>query len=178
MIDQQVSQLFKNKAQPLLKQIISPEFFKPKRLTKIAKALPFKLNAILFETIANKVLFVQIKQGDFDFLQNKTLQINMLDADLMLGLSFKNNTITCIHFSEQAFLADVTLAVNTSDAISLIKQEVDPDTLFFQRKLKIQGDTELAHHIKNIIDTLDPKIIPNFIFKIMSEYKARVLSIR
>ncbi len=176
MIHQQVQQLFNDKAQPLLEKMINPDLFKPKQLTKIAKSLPFKLNAILIEKIANKVLFEQIKQADFDFLQNKTLQVTILDADLKLGLSFKNNKITCIHFSEQAFPADVTLAVNTSDAISLIKQEVDPDTLFFQRKLKIQGDTELAHHIKNTIDTLDPNVIPNFILKLISEYKARVLS--
>jgi predicted lipid carrier protein YhbT len=54
-----------------------------------------------------------------------------------------------------------------------VQQEVDPDTLFFQRKLKINGDTELAHHVKNTIDTLDPEVIPGFMLTLMEQYKLR-----
>ncbi|HFB66513.1 MAG TPA: sterol-binding protein, partial [Aeromonadales bacterium] len=71
--------------------------------------------------------------------------------------------------------SDVTLSIATEDAISLVQQEIDPDTLFFQRKLKISGDTDLAHHIKNTMDTLDLNSLPGVLMKLMAFYKENIL---
>ena len=37
----------------------------------------------------------------------------------------------------------------------LVSRQEDPDTLFFQRRLTIEGDTELGLEVKNILDALD-----------------------
>lgn len=38
----------------------------------------------------------------------------------------------------------------------MLRGQTDPDTLFFQRKLQIEGDTELGLHLKkNWLDTTD-----------------------
>ena len=34
-------------------------------------------------------------------------------------------------------------------------REEDPDTLFFNRKLVIEGDTELGLVVKNLLDSVD-----------------------
>lgn len=175
MLLTQVSQLFIEKAEPLTKWLLKPAFFRPKNLSKIAIKIPLPINILLIEKIVNKLLSEQINEGEFNFLEDKTLQIDLLDAELKIGLSLKNHKMICTHFGSKAVASDVKLSINTCDAISLVKQEIDPDTLFFQRKLKIQGNTELAHHIKNTIDTLDPKSIPDFIFKLMTEYRAKIL---
>jgi len=156
--------------EPIAKQILSPQIF-----SKISTKMPFILNAALVEQLCNKAFSEQIEEGDFEFLEARVLQIEILDTELRIGLSFSRNKIKCVHFDTNAYQSDVTLSINTSDAISLIQQEIDPDTLFFQRKLKIKGDTNLAHHVKNTIDTLDPDVIPQFIQKIIAEYKKRVL---
>jgi len=102
-------------------------------------------------------------------------QVPDIEAGLFVGLSCSHNRIICNHFDSKACTSDATLSIDTLNAINLIQQEVDPDTLFFQRKLKINGDTELAHHVKNTIDTLDPEVIPAFMLTIMDKYKMRVL---
>lgn len=37
----------------------------------------------------------------------------------------------------------------------------DPDTLFFQRRLSIQGDTELGLEVKNLLDNIDFDNMPD-----------------
>ena len=41
----------------------------------------------------------------------------------------------------------------------LLRQE-DPDTLFFNRRLKIEGDTELGLVVKNLLDSIDWSTVP------------------
>ncbi|MCP3673896.1 MAG: sterol-binding protein [Gammaproteobacteria bacterium] len=149
--------------------------FSPSKLGWLSTCFPKVINCMTTEKLINHTFAEQISDGDFDFLQSRLLQVEILDASLYVALSFDNNKIICSHFDSQSIEADVTLSIDTANAISLIQQEIDPDTLFFQRKLKINGDTELAHHVKNTIDTLDPEIIPSFVIKMIAEYKNRVL---
>jgi predicted lipid carrier protein YhbT len=41
-----------------------------------------------------------------------------------------------------------------------VSRQEDPDTLFFQRRLTIEGDTELGLEVKNILDALDHENLP------------------
>lgn len=170
MIPSALATHFKHSIEPTLSK-----FIKPPILSLIATKMPQRLNTMVVEKLLNSAFKEQIDDGDFEFLEGRLLQIEIIDANLFLGLSFKKNKMNCFHFNKQACQSDVTLSIETLDAISLIQQEVDPDTLFFQRKLKIKGDTDLAHHVKNTIDTLDPEKLPTFVLKIISEYKNRVL---
>lgn len=161
---------FESKLTPLISKL-----FLPANIVKIATKMPFNANQRMVEKLLNKAFSEQIQDGDFDFLSQRQLQIEVIDAKLFVGLSFSNGKITCSYFSAESFDADATLSINSLDAILLAEQQVDPDTLFFQRKLKIRGDTELAHQVKNTIDTLDPEVIPMFLIKIIGFYKQRVL---
>ncbi len=160
--------------QQRLEPVVS-RFIKPQFLSNIATRMPSKLNFVVVEKFLNTAFAEQISDGDFEFLEHRVLQVEISDANLFVGLSFRHNKIICNHFDSKACTSDATLSIDTINAINLVQQEVDPDTLFFQRKLKINGDTELAHHVKNTIDALDPEVIPGFMLRIMSEYKIRVL---
>ncbi len=157
-----------------LNPVIS-KFLRPQNLVRATSFMPHKLNCTLTQQLLNKAFMEQISDGDFDFLEGRLLQVEIIDARLFIGLSFEQNRISCFHFNCQSRHSDVTLSIKTVDAISLIQQQVDPDTLFFQRRLKINGDTELAHHMKNTIDTLDPEVIPKIILNLISDYKELVL---
>lgn len=52
--------------------------------------------------------------------------------------------------------ADVTLTASSKDFLQLAMQREDPDTLFFARRLAMEGDTELGLLVKNTLDALDP----------------------
>ena len=49
----------------------------------------------------------------------------------------------------------VTISAGLSDFLQLARRRVDPDTLFFARRLVIEGDTELGLLLKNRLDALD-----------------------
>ena len=143
----------------------------PNNLGKLATKVPLRFNQKLVEFFLNKAFEEQIEDGDFEFLQGEELLIEFIDAKIFVGISFADNQLVCSYFDSVAINSTATLSINTYDAIQLIEQEIDPDTLFFQRKLKIRGNTELAHQAKNTIDTLDQSKIPSFIIKLANFYK-------
>ena len=67
----------------------------------------------------------------------------------------------CFQCQNQRFLpvwsasADLELSACHTDFLALLRGTVDPDTLFFQRRLKITGDTELGLIVKNWLDTAE-----------------------
>ncbi len=46
---------------------------------------------------------------------------------------------------------DVTMRGDVSVLLGVVSGKVDPDTVFFSRKLEIEGDTATAIHFKNIL---------------------------
>ena len=50
---------------------------------------------------------------------------------------------------------EVTISACASDYYRLARRLEDPDTLFFSRRLSIDGDTELGLFIKNLLDAID-----------------------
>ena len=49
---------------------------------------------------------------------------------------------------------DVTIRASLADYAALVLRREDPDTLFFTRRLAIEGDTELGLALKNALDAL------------------------
>ena len=47
-----------------------------------------------------------------------------------------------------------------ADFVAMICQQVDPDTLFFRRRLQLLGDTELGLECKNLLDRIGPERLP------------------
>ena len=51
--------------------------------------------------------------------------------------------------------ADRTVSASLRDFLALGLRVDDPDTLFFARRLRIEGDTELGLTVKNLLDGID-----------------------
>ena len=49
---------------------------------------------------------------------------------------------------------------NIHDFLLMLTRKEDPDTLFFQRRLSIQGDTGLGLSVKNFLDSIDWDSLP------------------
>ncbi len=47
---------------------------------------------------------------------------------------------------------ELELGARSADLLALMRAETDADTLFFQRRLRISGDTELGLIVKNWLD--------------------------
>lgn len=52
---------------------------------------------------------------------------------------------------------DLTLTATAQDFLALALRREDPDTLFFSRRLVMEGDTEFGLFVKNSLDALEFK---------------------
>jgi predicted lipid carrier protein YhbT len=88
----------------------------------------------------------------FDALRGRIVRLRALDAGLDLRL-----TLGARGFAPAPAGAppDVTIAANTYDLLVLATRAEDSDSLFFNRRLQMQGDTELGLLIKNTLDGID-----------------------
>ena len=57
-------------------------------------------------------------------------------------------------------LETATIRGNLKEFILLASRSEDPDSLFFQRRLMIEGDTEVGLEIKNLMDAVDHDSLP------------------
>ena len=55
---------------------------------------------------------------------------------------------------------DVTIRAKPRDYLSLALRREDPDTLFFSRRLVMEGDTDLGLIVKNALDAADWDALP------------------
>ena len=63
---------------------------------------------------------------------------------------------------------DVRFGGRSREFLLLALNEEDPDTLFFQRRLQLEGDTELGLEIKNLLYSLDGDLLPDPVHRIAS----------
>jgi len=62
---------------------------------------------------------------------------------------------------------DVSFSATGDDLVLIAGRKQDPDTLFFQRRLKIEGDTELGLEVKNLIDAIDIDQLPSSVHSLV-----------
>ncbi|TOG16093.1 ubiquinone anaerobic biosynthesis accessory factor UbiT, partial [Vibrio parahaemolyticus] len=62
--------------------------------------------------------------------------------------------------AEKPVQEDVSFSGNLNDLVLIAGRKEDPDTLFFQRRLSIEGDTELGLEVKNLMDSVDLEQLP------------------
>ncbi|CCN34807.1 putative lipid carrier protein [Vibrio nigripulchritudo SO65] len=117
------------------------------------------------ETLQNKAMLEGLKQvfqealedGDFEFLQDKWLKVEVTDLGLQWFISYNNDALVVKRDSE---CQDVSFSGCLNDLVLIAGRKEDPDTLFFQRRLKIEGDTELGLEVKNLMDSVDLDALP------------------
>ncbi|HOY23792.1 MAG TPA: SCP2 sterol-binding domain-containing protein [Cellvibrio sp.] len=128
----------------------------PLALHKLSKYTPkFMLKPVL-QSLLNQLFKQQIKAGDLDFIKNKWVRILVTDMDFSFEISMTQHTARpqlIVGFKPKK--ADVIFSSHSDYLLLLALNKIDPDTLFFQRKLRIQGDTELGLYIKNLLASLD-----------------------
>ncbi|MCG8124437.1 MAG: SCP2 sterol-binding domain-containing protein [Candidatus Thiodiazotropha endolucinida] len=137
----------------------------PKALTLPLKILPVKAHALILSALLNRVFRIQIAEGELDFLDAKVVQIKVSDAALNYALTMQNGKLA----EAGGQPADLTITGSVYDYLLLIAGREDPDTLFFQRHLVMDGDTGLGVHLKNMLAAVEPEELP-----IPREFRAMV----
>ena len=115
--------------------------------------VPSALNSTILVTVLNKFLFEALQEGELDFLKKKVLLIKIQDASLEFRLTMiGDRLVVCSHRSP-----NISIEGKLYDFLLLITRREDPDTLFFNRRLRLGGSTELGLYLKNFLDSLEPE---------------------
>ncbi|HEU4602011.1 MAG TPA: SCP2 sterol-binding domain-containing protein [Steroidobacteraceae bacterium] len=83
-------------------------------------------------------------------LQGKRIRICATDVPLALTFELVDGRVVPCNRAP-----DVSFSGTLADLLKLAMRREDPDTLFFQRRLSIEGETETGLHLKNVLDSLD-----------------------
>jgi len=120
--------------------------------------MPFFIQKKLLGELLVRLFKEAIEDGDLEFLENKWLKVEVTDLKFIWFLSFSNDKLIIKESSEQV---DVIFSGEVNELILVAGRKEDPDTLFFQRRLTVQGDTELGLEVKNLLDNIDFDNLPN-----------------
>jgi predicted lipid carrier protein YhbT len=85
-------------------------------------------------------------------LSGKTVRLKAHDAGLVVTLRYSHGRFApaSVHAP-----AEVEVSADLDAFMALALRREDPDTLFFERRLLVTGDTELGLAIKNALDAVE-----------------------
>nr|WP_202560593.1 SCP2 domain-containing protein [Klebsiella quasipneumoniae] len=120
------------------------------------KLAPFALKRQVLEQVLSWQFRQVLAEGELEFLEGRWLSIHVRDIGLLWYTSVVDGRLVV---SQQAD-ADVSFSADASDLLMIAARKQDPDTLFFQRRLVIEGDTELGLYVKNLMDAIELEQMP------------------
>ena len=113
--------------------------------------LPAYPGSMLLVAAINLALAKHLPEDVTALLEGKRLAIRVRDARLNFDFTWKNGHFApCPPHAEP----DLAISANAQDFVLLAQRRQDPDTLFFNRRLIMEGDTELGLVVKNALDAL------------------------
>lgn len=139
--------------------------FGPSLLSVPVKLAPFALKRQVLEQVLSWQFRQALAEGELAFLEGRWLSIHVRDIGLLWYTSVVDGRLVV---SQQAD-ADVSFSADASDLLMIAARKQDPDTLFFQRRLVIEGDTELGLYVKNLMDAIELEQMPKALRMILMQ---------
>lgn len=127
----------------------------PARLAPLLRLVPEHLRGQLLERAMARVLAVPLADGELEFMQGRRLGIDVTDLDLRWVIECRNNRLLVCNEP-----AEASVRGTTTDLLLLASRLEDADTLFFQRRLTLTGDTELGLTVRNLLERLPWESVP------------------
>ncbi len=143
----------------------------PKFAEISSRVVPKHLQQKAITFAINKLLKEHIEDGELDFLEGQFLQIKVNDADISWFFTLVDEQIIV---GDKQLTADSCISGDFNSFVLLASQTIDPDTLFFKRKLLIEGDVELGLAIKNLLDRVELDQFPDLLLKPLMSYAKKV----
>ncbi len=125
----------------------------PSLLAKGLGLLPKYPGSLLFATALNLMLSQHLPADVLQQLEGKRLRVQARDAQLCFDYSWHDGRFHALAHAGAA--PDLIIAADMWDFYCLLGRKEDPDTLFFNRRLVLEGDTELGLMVKNSLDALE-----------------------
>jgi len=123
----------------------------PKPLARVVARLPSWPPSAAFAAACNRAAWPTLGELDWSAAFGKRFRVHVNDMGLSLYLSVHERGLR----PEKAGPVDVAFTASAEDFARLSLRLEDPDTLFFNRRLLIEGDTDLGLTLKNLLDAVD-----------------------
>jgi O2-independent ubiquinone biosynthesis accessory factor UbiT len=124
----------------------------PTPLRKLVEYLPARPPSLVLTAMLNLALGRILHKSDLKALYGKRIAVRVTDIGLHFHFSVDSQGFSTV---ASALPADLTFSATARDFWLLATRREDPDTLFFSRRLLVEGDTELGLIAKNTLDSLD-----------------------
>ena len=137
-----------------------PEFVRPIAKTIVGipgRVIPYPFQKQLLSLVLNQAFREPLRHGELDFLDGAKVRVNVTDLNIDWLISVGSDSFRPI---ERELEEDVRITGESPAFILLATRQADPDTLFFQRRIRIEGDTELGLGVKNTMDSMDWDDLP------------------
>ncbi len=135
-----------------------PTFTFPKPVGQLVSMLPTFPPSFAFAKVLNLALGKIIRKEYLEPLHGKQIAIHVKDLGLNLYFTVDAEKFTPTHSGK---VPDLAISATAQDFFLLATRKEDPDTLFFSRRLIVEGDTELGLVAKNTLDAIElPKFNP------------------
>lgn len=136
----------------------------PRPLAAVASRLPRRPVCAAFARALDLTLRRKFPAEVLEHLEGHAFVIAVEDAGLELAFRIVGGRFRRVPEGTEPSLRFKAVAW---DYAALAAREADPDTLFFNRRLVVEGETELALWVKNTLDTIDIPRTRGFIRRAM-----------
>lgn len=136
------------------------------------RVAPFDVQRLMLEKLLHEAYPEALQDDAFAALRGRWLRIDVIDGPGWNVTMGRDRLIV----TAGDVCADVRIAASFEDFVLLASQQADPDTLFFQRRLKIEGNTELGLVVKNLIFGSELAGMPARILEWLVAFRAGALA--
>lgn len=127
----------------------------PRRLAPLLRVIPAHRQRRLLESAMARVLAPSLDGGDLDFMRGRRLGIEVRDLGLSWVVELCGGGLAVVEGP-----AEASVRGDATDLLLLASRLEDADTLFFQRRLELTGDTELGLTVRNLLERLPWESVP------------------
>ena len=124
----------------------------PRPLSLPLALIPDRLHSTVIVTVLNRVFASALRDGEMDYLLDRNVRIHVRDMQLTFCITLQQGRLVA---SRVKNMPDLSISGALHAFLLLAARCEDTDTLFFQRRLQMEGDTELGLEVKNFLDGLD-----------------------
>ena len=127
----------------------------PTRLRVPLSRVPRRWQSAVLQRLLSRALSTPMRGPLLAPVEGRRIGIDVDDLGLSWVLQLRDGRL---HVSDAP--AEATVRGNAADLLLLASRQQDADTLFFQRRLTLLGDTELGLTVRNLLDRVPWESIP------------------
>jgi predicted lipid carrier protein YhbT len=128
----------------------------PVPLLNFVRRLPWQPPSLLLAMALQRLLWPRLRESQRQELANAVVAIEVDDLGLRCRVWLTERGFAV---APAALAPRVSIRASSASYLRLLKGQEDPDRLFFERALVLEGDTEYGLLLKNTLDALGPILV-------------------